>query len=73
MTALKNAWQYFPSKKGLLSGVILASNSVGAILWTVLAKAVANPRNEKPMETLKLEGSTEYFYLPDQDAVKNVP
>jgi MFS transporter, OFA family, oxalate/formate antiporter len=50
MPGLKNAWQYFPSKKGLISGLILSCFSVGAILWTVISKAVANPRNEKPME-----------------------
>jgi hypothetical protein len=73
MTGLKNAWQYFPSKKGLLSGIILSCNSVGAICWTILSKAVANPRNEKPMENFKFENNVEFFYLPDQDAVKNVP
>ena len=73
MTALRAAWQYFPSRKGLLSGLILSSNSVGAICWTILSKAVANPRNEKPMESFKKVNNVEYFYLPDQDAVKNVP
>ncbi len=50
MPGLKNAWQYFPSKKGLISGLILSCFSVGAILWTIISKAVSNPRNEKPME-----------------------
>lgn len=73
MPGLKNAWQYFPSKKGLISGMILACYSVGAIMWTLLTKAVANPNNESPMEIYTFEDKTEYFYYPNQDVVKNVP
>ncbi len=73
MPGLKNSWQYFPSKKGLISGLILSCYSGGAILWTLLTKAVANPNNEKPMEKFKIEDKIEFFYLPDQDVVKNVP
>ena len=50
MPGLKNAWQYFPSKKGLISGLVLSCFSLGAILWTIITKAVANPKNEKPLE-----------------------
>jgi hypothetical protein len=50
MPGLKNAWQYFPSKKGLVSGLILACFSTGAIFWILLTKAVANPNDESPME-----------------------
>ena len=73
MPGLKNAWQYFPSKKGFISGLVLSCYSVGAILWTLITKAVANPRNEKPLEIYKFEDKTEYFYYPEQDVVKNVP
>ena len=45
MTALKNSWQYFPSKKGLISGLILSCYTVGAILWTIITKSIANPNN----------------------------
>ena len=70
MPGLKNAWQYFPSKKGLISGIILSSYSVGAILWTLFTKAVANPNDESPLDKYS---ETEYFYYPNQDVVKNVP
>lgn len=36
MPGLKNSWLYFPSKKGLISGIILSCYSIGAILWTLL-------------------------------------
>jgi hypothetical protein len=50
MPGLKNSWQYFPSKKGLISGMILACYSVGAIMWIILTKVIANPNNESPLE-----------------------
>lgn len=50
MPGLKNSWQYFPSKKGLISGIVISSFSVGAIFWTLLTKAVANPNDELPLE-----------------------
>ncbi len=65
MPGLKNAWQYFPSKKGLISGIILSSYSVGAIFWILITKAVANPRNESPMEIYIIEGKKESFYYPN--------
>jgi hypothetical protein len=59
MPGLKNAWQYFPSKKGLISGLILSCYSVGAILWTLFTKAVANPNDESPLEKYS---DKEFFY-----------
>lgn len=64
MPGLKNAWLYFPSRKGLVSGVVLASYSAGAILWTILTKAVANPDNAEPVGD---------YFLPDQGVAQNVP
>jgi MFS transporter, OFA family, oxalate/formate antiporter len=73
MAALKNSWQYFPSKKGMISGLILSCYSVGAIVWTLITKYIANPNNEKPLEILQIGDKKEYFYTADQDVVKNVP
>ncbi len=52
MPSLKNSWQYFPNKKGLISGIILSCYSVGAIAWTLITKSVANPTNEKPQDVI---------------------
>ena len=70
MPGLKISWEYFPSKKGLISGIILSCYSVGAIFWTLFTKAVANPNDESPMEKYT---ETEFFYYQNQDVVKNVP
>ena len=34
MLPLKNAWMFFPEKKGMVGGLILASHSFAAIGWT---------------------------------------
>ena len=73
MTALKNAWQYCPSKKGLISGLILSCYSLGSIVWTNLTKHVANPNNEKPKEYPVDGGKSEYYFDENSDVVKNVP
>ncbi len=50
MLSVRNAWQFFPSKKGMISGSIMSCYSVGAIFWILLSKQVANPNNIKPLD-----------------------
>jgi MFS family permease len=73
MVSLRNAWQFFPSKKGMLSGMIMSCYSFGAILWVLLTKAIANPDNIKPTEIVQVEEKIEKFYSADSEVVKNVP
>ena len=49
MPALKNSWVYFPSRKGLVSGIILSFYSIGSIIAVVVTQYIANPGNEKPV------------------------
>ena len=65
MPALKNSWQYFPSKKGLISGLILSCYSIGAILWVVTTMQLANPHNQKPGEIYINGDKKENFYKAD--------
>lgn len=73
MVALRNAWSYFPSKKGMISGLIMSCYSVGAIIWVIITKQIANPDNIKPDIIIILEDKKEKFYSPDSEIVKNVP
>lgn len=73
MVALRNAWQYFPSKKGMMSGLIMSCYSVGAILWVIITKELANPNNLKPKEDHPTGIEDEKFYSPQSDVVANVP
>jgi hypothetical protein len=36
MPALKHSWLYFPSRKGLISGVILSFYSLGSIIALII-------------------------------------
>ena len=73
MVALRNAWSYFPSKKGMISGLIMSCYSVGAIIWVIITKQIANPDNIKPDIIIILEDKKEKFYSADSEIVKNVP
>ena len=48
MLPLKNAWAFFPNKKGTIGGLILASHSFGAIGWSFFTATSINPNNETP-------------------------
>jgi len=43
MIPLKLAYAYYPSNKGQVGGIILASSSIGAIVWTFLSVGLVNP------------------------------
>jgi len=73
MLAVRNAWQFFPSKKGMISGIIMSCYSIGAIFWIFISKAIANPDNIKPTDVYVVGDKTEYFYSADSEVVKNVP
>ena len=42
-TPLPLAWQWFPARKGLVSGLILAGFGSGSMLFNVLGSKFANP------------------------------
>lgn len=73
MVSLRNAWQFYPSKKGMISGLIMSCYSVGAVLWVILTKQIANPQNLKPDLNVKVGDEMEHFFTPNSDVVKNVP
>jgi len=46
MLPVRNAWFFYPNKKGTVSGIILMQYSVGAILWGFLTTLLVNPSND---------------------------
>lgn len=70
---LKNAWMFFPEKKGMVGGIILASHSFAAIGWTFLTTSLINPDNEMPNLYINVGNSLEVLYSPNSDPAKNVP
>ena len=47
MAVMRNAWLYFPDKKGLISGVILFGYGLSALIFTWVSASIVNPKFEK--------------------------
>ena len=60
---LRNAWKYFPNKKGLLSGVILACFGLSSFVFTSIADLIINPQG--------IEADADNYY--PKEVAENVP
>ena len=69
---LKLAYAYFPDKKGLAGGLILAAGSIGSILWSFITVELVNPNNVIPSLYLNVGNSLEVLYGPQQEPIQNV-
>ena len=54
-------WEYFPNRKGLVSGIIIGGFGFGAFFFGYISYAIANPNNAQP--TLEVEGGK--IFAPD--------
>jgi MFS family permease len=73
MLPIRNAWLFYPTKKGFVSGVILLCFSLGAILWIQLSYEIINPNNITASLEVTVGQTTEYLYPLDSEVVANVP
>jgi len=48
LQSLKNCWKYFPSKKGLISGIIFSSFGLSAFIFTTIGDALSKHMGEVP-------------------------
>jgi hypothetical protein len=72
MLPLKNAWLFFPNKKGMIGGLILACHSFAAIGWSFFCAYLINPDNEMPNLYLNVGNSLEVLYGPESEVAHNV-
>jgi hypothetical protein len=64
MPPLRNLWRYYPERKGLCTGIVLAFFGLSAVIFNYISNIVINPnRNLADKET--------QFYCPD--TARNVP
>lgn len=73
MLPVRNAWHFYPQRKGLVSGIILMCYSIGAIIWSFLTTVLTNPDYEKPTLIIPHGESYEILYEKDSHVVDNVP
>lgn len=63
-----NAFEYFPEKKGVISGILMSIYGLGGFLFTLLMTWIINPENKLP--TQGPDGSN-YFY--DEEIYNKLP
>ncbi|CAI2363853.1 unnamed protein product [Moneuplotes crassus] len=63
------SWDYFPERKGLVSGIILAGYGLGPFIFGYISSAIANPENESP--THAVEGGV--IFSPDHQISTRAP
>ena len=62
-------WEYFPKRKGFVSGVILAGFGFSSFIFSLLSTHLVNPNHENPTIEDKATGVT-YF---DANVADRVP
>ena len=40
------SWEYFPEKKGMMSGIIMGAYGLGSFIYTQIAAKIVNPDNK---------------------------
>jgi len=61
MVPLICAWEYFPEKKGLMTGIIIGAYGFGSFFFSLLSTKLVNPNKENPT----IEDGDISFFAPD--------
>jgi len=64
------SWEWFPDRKGLISGLVIGAFGFGAFIFGFVTTAIANPDDIKP--AAPADGSTKDKIFPESVA-KKVP
>lgn len=62
------AWEWFPNRKGLISGLVIGAFGFGAFLFGFLSTAIVNPDNKPPGH---VEGTPDKLF--PKDVAEKVP
>lgn len=68
MVPLICGWEYFPNKRGLVTGVCLGGYGFGSFIFSQVSTAIVNPNHEDPIDDPSNEIN---FY--DRKVAMNVP
>lgn len=61
MVPLICAWEYFPEKKGLMTGIIIGAYGFGSFFFSLLSTKLVNPNKENPT----IEADDISYFAPD--------
>jgi len=73
MVPLKCGWNFFPAKKGLVSGLVLCGYSSASIFFTLFTKWLVNPTNEQASYHVKVGNTLEVLYSSTSSVTWNFP
>ena len=68
MVAFITGWEWFPEKRGLMTGISLFSYGLGSFFFTLMANNLMNPDDLKP--TLIINEDLRFF---DEEIAMNLP
>ena len=54
------SWEYFPQRKGLITGIILASYGIGSLIFSLISTKLVNPDGINP--TIFVDGKAFFDY-----------
>lgn len=62
------AWEYFPERKGLMTGIIIGAYGFGSFFFSLISTQLVNPEHKDP--TIESDDGNTYF---DKDVADRVP
>jgi OFA family oxalate/formate antiporter-like MFS transporter len=65
MIPLVCSWEYFPEKKGLVTGIIVGAYGFGSFIFTFLSAFLVNPDDVSPSICVTTGESTICYFTPD--------
>lgn len=71
MVPLICCWEYFPERKGLITGIIVGAYGFGSFVFNQISSALVNPESLKPTILIHNGKSEIKYYTPD--VANNVP
>lgn len=69
MVPLVCCWEYFPERKGMMSGIIMGAYGLGSFIYTQIASKIVNPKDELVTRDIGIKD----FKLFESDVADNVP
>ena len=69
MAPIVPGWEYFPNRRGMVSGLIVFGFGVGSFIFGFISLGIANPENEEP--NYSVPGGN--IFAPDSPISDNAP
>ena len=62
LSPLMCAWEHYPERKGLVSGIIIGGFGFGSFIFDIISTLLVNPNDQKPSIVIN-NGETKDFYF----------